>query len=200
MNGKRTDLQAQQASEQEILEGVRRHLAGVEALVPDAPAWRGSSSSSQVGGRVHVRSRVQFALAPWPWSVLVVLGDRRRVPAVGPGGPTERPSAAQPRRAFFRLRRAGVAVRCKRRCRRPGSGNVLPRAEVGAVTRSGSGMVGVILPDATTSARYTSYDRRTGPGLQDRGYPRTSSGSTTPRTPAVKSRSPKRTSTTARRF
>jgi D-xylose transport system substrate-binding protein len=30
--------------------------------------------------------------------------------------------------------------------------------EVGAVTRSGSGMVGVILPDATTSARYTSYD------------------------------------------
>ena len=31
-------------------------------------------------------------------------------------------------------------------------------AQLTSVTSAGSGMVGVILPDVTTSARYTSYD------------------------------------------
>ena len=159
MNGKRTDRQAQQASEREILEGVSRHLAGVEVLVPDAPAWHANSSSSHVGGRVHIRSRMQFALAPVVLVVvlvgLVIAGGFRQS---GPGGPTARPSAAQPTARILSAptggscpsdASAGVVLDLGMSCLEP---------EVGAVTRSGSGMVGVILPDATTSARYTSYD------------------------------------------
>jgi D-xylose transport system substrate-binding protein len=159
MNGKRTDRQAQQASEREILEGVSRHLAGVEVLVPDAPAWHANSSSSHVGGRVHIRSRMQFALAPVVLVVvlvgLVIAGGFRQS---GPGGPTARPSAAQPTERILSAptggscpsdASAGVVLDLGMSCLEP---------EVGAVTRSGSGMVGVILPDATTSARYTSYD------------------------------------------
>ncbi|MGA2514782.1 MAG: hypothetical protein ABSG37_14400, partial [Candidatus Limnocylindrales bacterium] len=138
MNGKRTDRQAQQASEREILEGVSRHLAGVEVLVPDAPAWHANSSSSHVGGRVHIRSRMQFALAPVVLVVvlvgLVIAGGFRQS---GPGGPTARPSAAQPTARILSAptggscpsdASAGVVLDLGMSCLEP---------EVGAVTRSG---------------------------------------------------------------
>jgi D-xylose transport system substrate-binding protein len=158
MNGKTTDRQAPEASEHEILDGVRRHLAAVEALVPDSPAWHASSSSSPVGGRVHVRSRVQFALAPLVLVValvgLVIAGGFRQS---GPGGPTERPSATQPPARILAL---PTGADCSSDPNvvvlDPGMSCLGP--QVGAIARSGSGMVGVILPDGTTSARYTSYD------------------------------------------
>ena len=158
MSGK-TDRQASQASDDEILDGVGRHLAGVETLVPDAPAWRGTTSAGDVGGRVRVRGRVQFVLAPLILVLaLVALAVSGGLRQSGPGGPTPKPTAEQP---TARILPAPTGETCPSDT----SASVLLDlgmaclgTQVGGVTRSGSGMVGVILPDATTSARYTSYD------------------------------------------
>jgi D-xylose transport system substrate-binding protein len=157
MNHEPTKRHTSQASEAEIMRALRHHLAGVEALVPDAPEWHESSASSQTGRRIQVHSRVRLALAPLVLVVvlvgLLIAGGFRH----SPSGPAQVPSAAQP---TARMPEVPSGSDC------PSDQNVavLDLAmsclgpKVSAVTRAGSGMVGVILPDATTSARYTSYD------------------------------------------
>ena len=68
-------------------------------------------------------------------------------------------------------------------------------SQLTGVTSAGHGMVGVILPDVSTSPRYTSYDvPYLARAFTAAGYTGASSRSTTPRAPRASWRSPRPTS------
>jgi protein-disulfide isomerase len=88
-----------EATDDQVLRGVRSHLAGVEDHVPAAPAWRGAPAGSRSLSAVHVRSRVRFSIPPLlvvAALIVTVIGVSLGLRQYGPAGPGAVPTTSIP--------------------------------------------------------------------------------------------------------
>jgi D-xylose transport system substrate-binding protein len=154
MNEHRGARASADATDDRILNELRGRLAGVEPFVPvRAPGWRGESAAFAATSGMRVRGRVRSVAAPLVLvvAVLVVavgLGIRQYA-ATGPISATATATVS-----------AAASVDCAATGGTAGALSFDASFSAMAQLRclGGSGLVGVILPDVSTSARYTSYD------------------------------------------